>query len=190
MLRIVNFEEIQRLLLEISRLVDMHDKKDAFFSARVKDWLQRTEKILENNQLGIASNLGALRAVLVSAEQGVVSDKIIINGRPTRKKILNATASFVLQKANETISEYLQGDMNRFKEAEQQTRQLVSYMFAKGMFQNFIGKPITTETLKNMWSVVRADPDLAPGTVNIEGLAGPNDSLIILNRIIAMDQRL
>lgn len=183
MLRIVNFEEIQRLLGEISGLVDLYENKDFTFSIRVKDWLKKTEKILDNNKLAISGRIASLRASLISAEQGVISERIQFDRPPTKKKILNATASYVLQNAGEVISAYLQNDTERFHEAEKHIRQLITFIQANGEMKEFIDQTMDTETLKNMWQVIKSNPNLAQGTLNVESLVGPYDSLIIFNRL-------
>ncbi len=184
MLRIVNFEEIRNKLNEISDLVDLYDKKDSYFPLKVKDWLKQTEKILDNNKLIIAGRIGTLRASLISAEQGAYTANISFTGSPSRKKIVNATASLALQQAGEAISIFLQADHDRFAEAEKQISQLVSIIQANGAMDEFKGKTMDTETLKNMWQVIKSNSNLAQGAINAESLVGPYDPLIIFNRLL------
>ncbi len=189
MLKILNFEEILALMNEISGLVDLHDKKDTFFSTKAKEWLRKLEKTLENNKLAISGNIGALRSLLISAEQGAIPAPIQLTSAPSRKKITNATASYAIQKASETVSSFLTKDYERFSEAERQTNQLVTYMEAKGLLHGFNYQNMNTETLKNIWQIIRSDAELAPGAVSIESLVGLYDALIILNRRILSQKK-
>ncbi len=182
MLRIVNYEEIRNKLNQISGLVDLYDKKDSNFPEKTKNWLKQTEKILDNNKLIIAGRIGAIRASLISAEQGAYSANISFTGSPSRKKIVNATASLALQQAGEIISIFFQADHERFSEAEKHIRQLVSFIQANGAMNEFKGKTMDTETLKSMWQLIKTNPNLAQGAVNAESLVGLYDSLVILNR--------
>lgn len=183
MLRIVSFEEIQMLINEISGLVDLYENKDPDFSVKVKMWLKRMEKTLENNRLPLSGKIGALRSMIIAAEQGIIPESVQFSGQPTRKKIKNATAIKVLQNAGDTVSNIIIKDYERFNEAEKQIRQILSVIKVKGLLNEFSEqKNFDTQTLKNIWQIIRSDNDLIQGAVNVESLVGLYDALIILNR--------
>ncbi len=94
MLRIVNLEEIQSILLRIPYLVDLQDQRDSSFEPDVKDWLSKCEKVLENNRLPASGNIAAFRALLISAERGVTPTEVTFHGRSTRRKIREAAAAY------------------------------------------------------------------------------------------------
>ena len=72
MLRIVNLEEIQGILLHISGLVDLQEQRDPNFVRDVKQWLSKLEKTLDSNRMAVAGNVAALRGLIISAEQGII----------------------------------------------------------------------------------------------------------------------
>ncbi len=75
----------------------------------------------------------------------------------------------------------------RIDEAQRIARQLVALAKAKGLIHEFPSGENYTEMLKTMWRTLASDPDILPGTISVEGLVGPNDALIILDRTITSD---
>jgi len=187
MLRIVNLEEMQGMLLRIPGLVDLQEQRDTDFVQDVKHWLVKLEKVLENNRLPAAGNVAALRALLISAEQGVIPAGVEFHGRATGRKIRDAAAAYVLRHAGDIVSIAIQKDCERVAEAERMTRQLVSLAKARGLIQELPSGENFTDMLKAIWRSLSADPDISPGTINVEGLIGPHDALVILDRILTSD---
>ena len=187
MLRIVNLEEIQDVLLCIPGLVDLQDQRDPGLVQDVKQWLSKLEKVLDNNRAPVAGNVAALRALLISAERGVVPTGVEFHGRSTRHKIREAAVAYVLQQTGDLISSFIQKDNERVAEAERLVRQLVVLAKAKGLIQELSSGDNFTDMLKAIWQTMSADPELSPGTVNVEGLIGPYDALILLDRTILSD---
>jgi len=153
----------------------------------VKHWLVKLEKVLENNRLPAAGNVAALRALLISAEQGVIPAGVEFHGRATGRKIRDAAAAYVLRHAGDIVSIAIQKDCERVAEAERMTRQLVSLAKARGLIQELPSGENFTDMLKAIWRSLSADPDISPGTINVEGLIGPHDALVILDRILTSD---
>lgn len=187
MLRIVNLEEMQNMLLRIPGLVDLQEQRDSDFVQDVKQWLSKLEKVLESNRLPAAGNVAALRAMLISAEQGVIPAGVEFHGRATGRKIRDAAAAYVLRHAGDIVSSVIQKDHDRVADAERMTRQLVSLAKAKGLIQELPSGENFTDILKAIWRKLSADPDISPGTINVEGLIGPHDALVVLDRILTSD---
>ncbi len=187
MLRIVNLEDIQSMLLRIPRLVDQQERRDPDFVQDVKHWLSKIEKTLENNRMPSAGNVAALRALLVSAERGVVPAGVEFHGRITRRKIRDAAAACVIRETGDLLSNVLQKDLAQVAEAERLTRQLVSMAKVKGHIRELPAGENFTDMLKAIWRAMSADPELSPGTISVEGLVGPHDALVVLDRILTSD---
>lgn len=187
MLNIVNLEEIQSILLLIPALVDLQQQRYSDFVEEVKNWLKKMEKVLENNRIPAVGNVAALRGVLISAERGVIPVGIELRGRPTGRKIKEATATDVLRHVGELVSNVIHQDRERVAEAKRLGRQLVALAKTKGFIRELPSGEQYTEMLKVMWRTLSSDPDISPGTVNVEGLVGPHDALIILDRTITSD---
>jgi hypothetical protein len=105
----------------------------------------------------------------------------------SRRKIKEATAVHVLRQVDDLISNVIHKDTERVAEAKRMTRQLVALAKAKGLIQEFPSDDNHTEVLKAMWRTLSSDPDISPGIINVEGLIGPQDALIVLDRTITSD---
>jgi hypothetical protein len=187
-LRIVNLEEIQGMLLRIPALVDLQERRAPNFAQDVKQWLSELEKVLDNNRMPVAGNVAALRGLLISTERGVIPAEVELHGRATKRKIQEATAAYVLRQTGDLLSGVIHKDYERVVEAERLIRQLVALAKARGLIQKFPpAKDNFTDILKATWRTLSTDPDLSPGAANVEGLIGPHDTLIVLDRIIASD---
>jgi len=188
MLRIINLEEIQTLLLRVPGIVEQNEQRDPRFVPTVKTWLTQLEAVLKNNHLPTAANVAALRANLISTEQGNIPAGITFNGRATKRKVQQATASQCISQSVEMISGTIQKDAERVAEAQRITRQLVSIAKSKGLITETPHGKNYTSILNAIWTKMSKDQVLAQGVVSIEGLVGPNDALLLLDRTITADK--
>lgn len=186
MLRLVHLEEIKELLFRVPGFIDRLEKKESGIVQEINDWLKKTEEVFTYNHLTLASSVATLRGTLISAERGVIPTGISIYGRITKKKIKEASAIFVLHNSNEIISNDIQEDLARFNEAERLTQQMVAVAKSKGIIPVKTVEFDNTQYLKHIWQNLLADPELSPGTVRLEGLVGPQDSLAVLDRILTV----
>jgi len=187
MLRIVNLEEINGILLRVPGLVDLQQSRGPGFAREVKAWLESLEGTLKNNSMPVVSNVAAFRGMVVSAERGVIPQGVSFYGRPTLRKIKDTAATAALRAAVELISNTIQPDMSKVTEAERRGRQIIALAKAKGFSLLLPNGPDRADALKTLWRTLATDPDIGPGTINVEGLVGPNDALIVLDRAIATD---
>ena len=184
MLRIVNLEEIEGLLLRVPELIDRLEQRDPEFTARAKAWLGTLERVLTNNRLPAAANVASLRGLLISVEQGVVPAGLRFSGRPNARRMRDAAAADTLRGAADLVSDVIHQDRARVSEADRLCRQLIALARRKGLTSVQREGGDHTAQLKATWRVLAADPEIAPGTVRVEGLVGPSDALIILDRAI------
>ena len=189
MLRVVNLEEIQNLLLLVPSIVKLSEEKDFGFVSAVKKWLIQMEMVLKNNKLSVSANVAGFHGVLISAEQGNIPSGINFKGAITRRKVREATASRSISQAVEIVSDRLQKDIERVDEAERIIRQLVSIAKCKGLIVDVPSGNNFSDALKSVWKTMSADQVLSQGAVSVEGLVGPHDALILLDRRITADKQ-
>lgn len=187
MLRFVNLTEIQNMLLKVSELTDLQDLRDFSYVSKTKRWLSELEKILENNRMIQAGEIAALRGAIISAENGIFQNGAEFLAKPTKRKMVEAATASAIHQASSLAAQVIQADITRFNEAEQTVRQLVAIAKAKGLLLNIPNNGNHTETLKFIWRTIAQDADIAPGAVNVEGMVGPYDALILLDRILVAD---
>ena len=188
MLRVVNLEEIQNLLLQVPGIVELGDKGEFGFVSSVKNWLTHMEIVLKSNKLSVSANVAALRGYLVSSEKGVIPADISFVGRVSKRKVREATASHSISSAVEIVSEKISKDIERVEEANRVLRQLVCIAKRSGVVFDLPSDKNFGEALKSIWSKMSKDQVLAQGVVSVEGLVGPHDALILLDRTITADK--
>ncbi len=184
MLHIVNLEEIQSLLLRVPKLIGDLERRDPNFLGAVKEWLTQMEQVLLNNRLPVAAEVAVLRGVLIGAERGVMPPGMVFRGRPTARKIKDASAADVLRKAEELVANAIRGDAAQFAEGERLARQLVTVAQRKGLVPAASRADRHAEMLNAIWRALIADPDLGPATTHLAGLVGTYDALILLDRML------
>lgn len=184
MLHIMNLEEIQDLLLRVPGLIRFLERRDPNFVSAVKGWLMETEQVLTSNRLAVAADVAVVRGVLISAERGVIPTGMIFSGRPTARKVKDASAAEVLRKAEELISNAIRDDVARLAEGERLTRQIVAVAQRKGLIPAVPNIHGHTEMLNAVWHAMAADQDLSLATTHLAGLIGAQDALILLDRML------
>ena len=188
MLRIVNLEEIQNLLLRVPSIVELGEKGDFGFVSCVKKWLTHMEIVLKNNKLSASANVAACRGLLISSEHGNIPSGLDFKGNVTKRKVREATATRCISETVHVVSDRIQKDVERVDEAERIIRQLVSIAKAKGLIVKVTEDNNFGDALNFVWKSMSADQVLTQGTISVEGLVGPHDALILLDRAITTDR--
>jgi hypothetical protein len=182
-LNVVQVEAFQQLLLEVPRLVDRIERRSSGLAGHVLDWLKRVEAALENNKIASVSRIAALRAQLLQAGRGVQGADVQVTGRPTRRKIEDATAAMALQRGNQLLHDVIAERESVFGEAERLMRQLVAVAEAKGIVRA-CREHVPAAPLPCIQQAMAADADLAGGYVRLVSLVGKYDAAIFLDRAL------
>lgn len=70
MLRLVQIEEIESLMLLLPGLIKQQAQRSSDFVSKVSEWLTSMETALAANRIHQAGNIAAIRSGLVAAAQG------------------------------------------------------------------------------------------------------------------------
>jgi hypothetical protein len=181
-LNVVQTEEICQLLQQVPRLVDRLEARRADFADGVTAWLKQVEKTLENNRLPAVSQAAAWRSLMLQAARGVQLREITLAGRPTTRKVIDATASVVLQKCTQLLHEVIAERQTAHQEAERVARQLMAVAEVKGIIDRYRNRGNHQAFLQAVRDAVASDQDLAGGYVHLVSLVGKSDALIFLDR--------
>jgi hypothetical protein len=184
-LRIVHLEEIEALLLQLPGLVQQQDQRNPEFSARVRNWLTALEGVLIANRLHQAGGVAAIRSSLIAAEHGQIPADLKFRGQPTRSRVLNSVASQCLQQAAALATTLVSENRARVSEAERITRQVVAAGMSRGLFR-VESQRDHTQYLRLLRRALAEGGDLEPAIVHVEGLVGPHDLLVLLDRALAL----
>ena len=185
MLRIMQVEEIAGLLLLLPNLVEQQQRRSTDFAPQARAWLNSLEEVFAASRLYQTGSIAMLRSGLIAAEQGQVPTGLQFRGRPTRSRVLNAAASEALQRAVNVASTLIAENQPRLAEAERVAHQIVTAAVSRGLTTGRAEGVSNTEYLRMLWRKLMTSPDLENGVVHLEGLVGPYDALILIDRALA-----
>ena len=183
-LSVLQYEEIVALLLRVPHLVDRLESREPGFIDRVHSWLRDAEGSLENNRAPGVSQVAACRAMLVEAARGVQPRDLVISGRPTRRKIHEATASLALQRGSDILHAVIAERQAAFQDAERISRQVLAVAQAKGILGADHDAGPRHAYLARLQQQIAADPDLASAHAHLQALVGTTDTLILFDRAL------
>ena len=187
MLRLASADEIGGLLLELPALFRLQEQRSVDFPQRSREWLVSLEEALTANRLYQAGLVAALRGGITSAEQGQLPPGLQLQGRATRSKAMAAMAARALHGAAEIASAIMSENGARFAEAERVSSQIVATARSRGVLPTRKAKTSNTQYLREVRHVLAASADLENATTHLEGLVGPQDALVSLDRALGTD---
>jgi len=184
MLRIASAEEIGSLLLELPALFRLEEQRSADFPERAREWLGSLEQALSANRLYQAGLIAALRSGITGAEQGQLPPDLRFRGPPTRRRAVTAMASRALQGAAEIASTIMAENGARFGDAERVANQIVATARSRDVLPAREPAESNSRYLRGVRDAVASAPDLESAMTHLEGLVGPQDALVCLDRAL------
>ena len=185
MLRIMHAEEIAGLLLLLPDLVRQQDRRATDFVPNASAWLSSLEGILTAGRLYQAGSIAMLRSSLVAAEQGRLPSELQFRGHPTRSRVMAAVASQVLQRAADIASALIAEDQPRRAEATRIALQIVAAAISRRLIAVRPEGMSNTQYLRMLRRNFATGDDLERAAVHLDGLVGPYDALILIDRALA-----
>jgi hypothetical protein len=185
MLQLFHLEEIHSLLLSVPDLYNQMERRDPNLLINTKKWFLLCEDVCKNYRLSISSNISGLRGLLISAERGIKPKEIELIREVTKRKIIDASIAFCLRSAVDLFTALIKKDQDRIDEAERIMMQLVTIGISKRLIPKKGNDENNSEYLKKAWAKLSSDIDISGGVTNMLSLAGPNDSLIIFDRVLS-----
>jgi hypothetical protein len=185
-LRIVNLEEIEGLLLALPDIVKVQEKGGGEFPERVATWLEQLEKVLAANRLFQTGSIAALRSAAVAAATGSIPGGLQMRGAPTHRRFVVMVASHLLQRACDIASAVVAENKPRLAEGERVAQQLVAVAASRGLIMPREAGVDNTQYLRALRHGLAASQDLASAVAHLEGLVGAHDTLVLLDRAIGV----
>src|SRR2546425_3584484 len=99
MLRVVQLEELEALLLEAPELIGRYEQRTPQFRGAVRDWLERVAAALRSNRLAGAATVAALRGEMIAAERGSPPADLVTAVGASRRPIAATVAVRAPQRA-------------------------------------------------------------------------------------------
>jgi len=187
MLRLLQVEEIERLLLELPALVRLQERRSTDFPPRAAAWLASLEEVLSANRLYQAGLVAGIRSNLTLADQGQIPGGLEYRGRPTRTRVMASAASVALQRSADVVVGVIGDNRPRIGEGERVAQQVIAALRSHGLPVRPDG--MANETyLRTLRTTLSQNADLENVLVHLEGLVGPQDALVLLDRAIAASE--
>lgn len=184
-LNVAQYEEISALLQQVPRLVDRLESRQSGFAEGVLAWLKQAETALQSNRLPVVSQVASCRAMLIAAARGVQAKEVVFVGRPTPRKVQDATAGMALERGNELLHGVIAERQGVFQDAERIAGQVIAVAAARGLVGECGGGQSHHQFLQCVQQKVAADPDLASACAHLVALVGKTDILVFLDRALA-----
>ncbi len=184
MLHIRNVQEIEDFLLLLPDLVRQQESGSAEFAANVDSWLNSLKDVFEANRLYQAGNIAMLRSTLVAVKQGQMPSGIELRGRLSRSRVLKAVASEARHHGAEVATRVIEENRPRIEEATRVAQQIIAAASSRGLVPKRGDRTGNTEYLRMIRRSFATISDLESAVVHLEGLVGPQDGLILLDRAL------
>jgi hypothetical protein len=184
-LHVLQLEELEALLLELSALVSRLERRDPGFPEGLLGWLSRTETALGNSRLPAAGELAALRGRLLAAGRGSLPADLHLRGRATKRRVREAASAAVLEQAGAAVRAAIGETRARVGEAERVLRQVLAVAQQKAL-SLYVAESGRTAQLAALLAALRRDPDLGAAATHAVGLVGAQDALILLDRTLSV----
>lgn len=182
MLSVLHVENVQQCLRGVAAVVNVQQRRDASFPAQVVAWLLGAESVLEDARLPAVGQLAALRSSLLAAQHGARRSEGAQTG--SRRKQLELTASDVLHRAQQALSEAIRTRVEQLAEAEM----LASRVAAVARIKGVLAQAQTIEdhgaALNLIVQSLEQDADTAAATVHLTGIVGATDARILIDRAL------
>lgn len=184
MLRITQLEEISNLLLALPELVERQQRPAAEFAAAVNSWLLALEGVFIALRMHQAGTVAVLRSVCLSADYGQIPQGLTFREPPTRSRLTQAVAAHALQQGSELASAVVASNQPRTSEAQRVAQQVAATAFSRNILAPQPEGNASEHYLRAIRRDLAAMEDLEVAMVHIEGLVGPTDALICLDRAL------
>ncbi len=155
------------------------------FPEHVDAWLEELEKVFTSIRLYQVAAIAGIRSELIAASQGQVPPGVTFKGLPSRSRVKSAAAAQALRQASDVASSIVRENRGRFAEAEGIAQQLIAIALPRGLVHLWDPDLTNTEYLLQLRDRLGAS-DLQPALLHLEALVGPNDTLILLDRALAL----
>ena len=181
-LKIAHVEELGGLLRQVPGLVDKLEGRQPGFHEALLAWLRAVETVLEANRLPVVSEVASLRGLLVQSARGLQNPEVKVEGRPSRRKVREATGAHVLHRCTGLLQALLRGPLSAIEDADRIAQQLAAVARAKGYVADCLREPGHSASIAHLKQRLSSDPDTAAAWVHMAGLVGQQDADILLDR--------
>lgn len=177
MLRLMQVEEIEQLLLQLPRIVGLQEQQPVSFVARATIWMDLLEQSLAAARADQAARIATLRSELVFARHTVARDAAEPRGQSTRARRLALEAAVALNEAADLAAVVLDEEQHRFSEANRRLRDILAR--APSLDLDPGDEPAQARV------AIVTHPELVRDYAAVETMVGADDALALLGRALS-----
>jgi len=186
-MRLMQFDEIEQLLLQVPRIAEMRDSQPASYVARAAIWMDLLEQALVAAGAPESSRVDTLRAELVFARHTVARDAVDPPPEANRTRRLAIDTAFAMDEAAQLADGLLNQQRPRFVDSERRIRVLVAKLESLGIAATSVDTSPANQ-LGELQRAIAARPDLNAEYREIEAILGPDDSRLLLTRALTTSE--
>jgi hypothetical protein len=182
--RLIQVDEIEQLLLQLPRIVELQDEQPTAFIARATQWMDLLEQALVAAHAYQAGRIAVLRSSLVFARHTVARDAAESSAPLTRARRLVLEASTALDEASAIAMNILDEHRPRFADADRRLRDLLARGRTLGVMA--LVEPVTPTQAKltHVRRAIAAQRELERQYIAVETIVGAEDALLLLGRAL------
>ena len=182
-MRLVQFDEIEQLLLQVPRIAELRDSQPTGYVARAAIWMDLLEQALVAAGAPESARVDTLRGELVFARHTIARDAVETTPQSTRTRTLAIDTAFAMDEAAQLADAVLKEERPRFSAADKRLRVLVAKVRSLGLVPKN-AKASPANQLGEIQRAIATRPDLQAEYGEIEAILGPDDSRLLLTRAL------
>jgi hypothetical protein len=183
MVRLIQVDEIEQLLLQLPHIVELQDEQPTAFIARATQWMDLLEQALVAAHAYQAGRIAVLRSGLVFARHTVARDAAESSAPLTRARRLVLEASTALDEASAIATNIVDEYRPRFADADRKLHELLARGRELGTLPLGPNNPTQAQLIEARHAIA-AQPELERAYVAVETIVGAEDALQILGRAL------
>lgn len=174
-MRLIQVEEIEQLLLQVPRIVELQESQPTAFVARAATWIDLLEQALVAARAYEAAHLAALKSQLLFARTFVAHEPPESRTQPTRARQLAFDAAKAMTEAATVATAVLDEHRPRFDAADRRIHKLVA---------DLRSRDLPTDTVADARAAIHGRRELEREYLGVEGSIGPEDAILLLGRAL------
>ncbi|HEV8303691.1 MAG TPA: hypothetical protein VGQ25_01905 [Gemmatimonadales bacterium] len=174
MLRLLQLEEIEGLLLDVPLLVRRYEAREPRFHADVGAWLGLVSEVLRRNRLSGSATVAGLQGEVTAAARGVIPPDLGVRASVSKRQTTAAVALRALQRATALLRGEIESPRARANDARLVARAALAVARAKGLLG-----PLSPQA---QFAALEGDNDTRAMVTHMVGLLSRGDALIVLDR--------
>ena len=175
--------ELDSVLSETAPLIDLYKNKELSFYEKSVKWLERLEKLADENRWIIKAEIASLRGKVITASRMQSDDAF--DWMPKSKNRRRAKEALTAECINIAVNrsmDFVQKDRELHNEAANLLRQILSIAISKGLIEPRPRAAIDGVFITQSWRMIAVDPELAQMCTHAVGLVGAYNAYILFDK--------